>query len=434
MPQVTPLQADDPVRVGRYRLTGRVTDLPHSGSAYLGRAPDGRPVMVSLLSGDWIEEAAERDRFTAEASAARRVAPLCAARILDAGFDAGGAFLVSEYVAGPSLRDLIADEGPWKGGYLEAVALGTATGLGAVHDAGLVHGEFGPEYVVVGPEGPRVIEFGISPPYGAATPSADMRAWAYTVLYVAAGGPADASDLRLLPEPLRDLAGRCLDEDPAQRPSARSVVAGLLGLGEPPPGVLTQGSSRAALAAWRHPRPAAGPPAPGARGRPRRAIAIWSFSIAACVVAAVVAVVLFVHVSQGAGNGGTPKPDATTSLTARKPTGRPHPSATVPAALGGSWSGQVTQIAPTDDVFTVGVDLASGASAGTVRYSGTSLSCAGNLAVLSASPGSLKLSQVITRGPCANGSIVLTVDPGGSVGFSFQGKQGPAANGTLRRV
>lgn len=433
MPQVTPLQADDPVRVGRYRLTGRVTGLPHSGSAYLGRAPDGRPVMVSLLSGDWIEEPAERDRFTAEASAARRVAPLCAARILDAGFDAGGAYLVSEYANGPSLHDLIADEGPWKGGYLEAAALGTATGLGAVHDAGLVHGEFGPEYVVLGPEGPRVIEFGISPPYGAATPSADMRAWAYTVLYAAAGGPADASDLGLLPEPLRTLASRCLDVDPAQRPSARSVVAGLLGLGEPPPGVLTQGSSRAALAAWRHPRPAAAGPAPAPQRRPRRAVVIWSAAIAACAVVAVVAVVALVRGGQGAGTGSAPKPKATTSLTDGKPTGPPQPSATVPAALAGTWSGHVAQNAPADS-FTVGLNLAAGASAGTVHYSGTSLSCAGNLAVVSASPGSLKLTQVITRGPCSDGTILLTVGPGGSVGFSFQGKQGPSANGTLRKL
>lgn len=430
MPHVTPLQAGDPVRVGRYQLSGRVTGLPHSGSAYLGQAPDGRPFMISLLGGDWIEEAAERDRFTAEASAARRVAPLCAARILDAGFDGRGAFLVSEYVAGPSLHDLITDDGPWKGGYLEAVALGTATGLGAVHDAGLVHGEFGPEYVVLGPEGPRVIEFGISPPYGAATPSADMRAWAYTVLYAAAGGPADARDLGLLPEPLRTLAGRCLAEDPAQRPSARSVVAGLLGLGEPPPGVLTQGSSRAALAAWRHPRAAAGPPR-----RRRRVIAIWSAGITACAVAVVVAVVAMANGLQGhrAATSGPPKPGATPSLTGTNPTGSPSPSATVPSALAGSWSGQVTQNEPAD-VFTVGVNLTTGASAGTVHYSGTSLSCAGNLTVLAASPGSLRLSQVITHGPCAGGTILLTVDPGGRVGFSFRGKQGPAANGTLRKA
>lgn len=431
MPHVTPLQADDPARVGRYRLAGRVTGLPHSGSAYLGQAPDGRRFMISLLGGDWIEEAAERDRFTAEASAARRVAPLCAARILDAGFDGGSAFLVSEYVAGPSLHDLVADEGPWKGGYLEAVALGTATGLGAVHDAGLVHGEFGPEYVVLGPEGPRVIEFGISPPYGAATPSADMRAWAYTVLYAAAGGPADARDLGLLPEPLRTLARRCLAEDPAQRPSARSVVAGLLGLGEPPPGVLTQGSSRAALAAWRHPRLAAAPP----RRRRRRVIAIWSAGVTACAVAGVVAVVAVANGLQGhrAGTGGTPKSGATPSLTGTNPTGSPSPSATVPSALAGSWSGQVTQNQPAD-VFTVGVNLTTGGSAGTVHYSGPSLSCAGNLTVLAASPGSLKLNQVITHGPCAGGTILLTIVPGGRVGFNFRGKQGPAANGTLRKV
>jgi len=430
MPHVTPLQAADPVRVGRYRLIGRVIGMPGSGSAYLGRAPDGGEVTISLLGGDWIGEAAERDRFTAEASAARRVAPLCAARILGAGFDGGHAFLASEFVAGPSLRELVAEEGPWKAGYLEALAIGTATGLGAVHDAGLVHGEFGPDYVVLGPEGPRVIQFGISPPYGSATPSADMRAWAHAVLYAAAGSPANGRDLRLLPEPLRTVVSRCLTDDPADRPTARSAVAGLLGLGEPPPGVLNQGCSRAALAAWR-PRPAQERPPP--QRRSRRGRTIWWAGISACVVAALLAVVVILLVPGGhsAGTAGT-KPTATSSHTPTH-SARPGPLATVPAALAGTWSGQVSQSAPAD-VFTVKVSLAAGASTGTVQYSGPSLSCTGNLAVVSGSPGSLKLNQAITHGPCAGGTVMLTTGPHGTAGFSFEGKQGPAATGTLTKL
>jgi hypothetical protein len=105
----------------------------------------------------------------------------------------------------------------------------------------------------------------------------------------------------------------------------------------------------------------------------------------------------------------------------------------VPAALAGTWSGQVTQNAPAD-VFTVQVSLAAGASTGSVQYSGASLSCAGNLTVVSDSPGSLRLSQAITHGPCAGGTVMLTTGPHGTAGFSFEGKQGPAATGTLTKA
>jgi eukaryotic-like serine/threonine-protein kinase len=432
MPEVAPLHADHPLRLGRYRLTGRITGMPGSDSVFLGRGPDGSEVSISLLDGDWIAEAAERDRFMAEASAASRVAPLCAARILAGGFDAGHAFLVSEYVAGPSLEDVIASNGPWRGGDLEALAIGTATGLAAVHEAGLVHGKFGPEQVVLGPDGPRVIEFGISPPYGSATPSADMRAWANTVLYAAAGGPADARDLQLLPEPLYSLVDQCLATDPAERPSARSVVAGLLGLAEPFPGVLAEGSRRAAQAArplLRHPAP---PTAPPPARRPRRGVVIWSASIAAGLVVIAVAVVVALQQMPGhdTGKNVAARSSTTPARTATTPT--PQSLGTVPTSLAGSWSGQVSQTGPSD-VFSVQLRLASGGSAGTVSYSGTSLSCSGSLTVLSSKPGSLKLNQVITHGPCAGGVVLLTPGPNGTAGFSFQGKQGPAATGTLTR-
>jgi serine/threonine protein kinase len=428
MPEVAPLQADQPLRLGRYQLTGRITGMPGSGAVFLGRDPDGSEVSISLLDGDWIAEAAERDRFMAEASAARRVAPLCAARILAAGFDAGHAFLVSEYVAGPSLEDLITRDGPWQGDDLEALAIGTATGLAAIHEAGLVHGEFGPEQVVLGLEGPRVIEFGISPPYGAATPSADMRAWADTVLRAAAGGPADTRDLQLLTEPLYSLVQQCLAADPAERPSARSVVAWLLGLNEPSPGVLTEGSRRAAQAARQLPRrleAPAPPPAP----RPRRRVPVWA-AIAVGVAAIAVAVVIALHQMP---NNNAPKNVATGKTPTPTQVGAPpRPLSTVPATLAGSWSGQVSQNGPAD-VFMVGLSLTSGASTGTVSYSGTSLSCSGSLTVLSSQPGSLRLNQVITHGPCAGGVVLLLAGPGDTARFSFQGKQGPAATGTLTR-
>jgi hypothetical protein len=247
MPHQTPLRPGDPRGVGRYRVAGRLAGLPSDQPIFLGTGPDGAEVAISMLGGDWSHVPAARDRFAAEAAVAKRVPPFCAARVLDAGLDGGSAFLVSEYVAGPSLFEVVAQEGVRRGHDLEAVAIGMATGIASVHQAGLVHGRFGPEYVIMSADGsPRGVEFGITPPYGTATPSADMLAWAQTVVFAASGRPpVTTADLDVLPGYLREPVERCLDPEASQRPAARAVVTGLLGDAEIPAGVLAEGSRRA---------------------------------------------------------------------------------------------------------------------------------------------------------------------------------------------
>jgi eukaryotic-like serine/threonine-protein kinase len=440
MPQVTPLHADDARRVGRYRLTGRIVGTAGAGPVYLAKTVDGSDVTVTLLDGDWTGNSAARDRFTAEANAASRVAPFCAARILAAGFDGGQAFLVSEYVAGPSLMEFVAEEGPWRSGDLEALAIGTATGLAAIHQAGLVHGDFGPEHVVLGADGPRVVEFGITPPYGAATPAADMRAWAQTVLYAAAGGPADPADpedLKLLPEPLRTLALQCLSAYPADQPTARTVVVELLGDSNPPAGVLGEGSRRAVQAAVHpEPEPVEGP-ATVRRGRRRRAVTIWWVTgVTVCIVVIAVAIRIAQAQSGQPPAAVAPQPTrqpATSPPRTRPPTPSPTPVATVPATLAGTWTGSVSQSDPSD-TFSVTVILTAGGSGGSVHYLGTSFKCAADLSVMSAPSGSLKMNQQVVAGPCEGGTVTLIPGLGSTLQFGFKGKQGPAATGTLTRT
>ena len=456
MPHVTPLLTDDPRRVSRYRLTGRIAGMhadgpahpgsvpegtagmPADGPVYLGRSPEGGEVAVRLFKVDSIGDGAERDRFAAEAKAACRVAPFCAAQILGAGFEGGHAFLVSEYVAGPSLEEFVAEEGPWEGRDLLALAIGTATGLAAIHQAGLVHGDFGPEHVVLGAQGPRVVGFGITPPYGIATPAADVRAWVHTMLYAAAGGTADPEDpehLALLPEPLRTLVVQCMSANHADHPSARSLVVRLLGDDHPPAGVLGEGSRRAARASVRPlATPAADPDTP--RARKRRAAAVWWVAgVAACVLA-IGAVFLFVQ-GQGSRPPGAAKPPPSDGPSGAAPSASPPrmptPAVQVPAALAGTWSGQVSQTNPAD-VFGIQVNLAPGANSGSVHYSGTSFSCAGDLVPVSRSAGRLKLDQAIVRGPCSGGVVIVSLGPGNSLQFSFRGKQGPMAMGTLKKT
>lgn len=273
MPNAIPLLSDDPGRIGQYRLAGRLVrhhrlgkplpGAPTAGTAFLARTSENEPVTVTLLDPVPVTDSATRDRFLAEARAARRVAPFCAARILNAGFFADFPYIVCEYVPGPSLREAVEDDGPRGGAALHAIAIGAATGLAAIHQAGLVHGDFGPDHLVLGREGPRVLHAGISPPYGEATPTRDMLAWARTVLFAAPDqrrpGTLQPREVMALPESVGQVIADCLEPMPAARPTARTVVTRLLGHEDPSAGVLAAGSR---MAAGIPSAPVAGSPAP----------------------------------------------------------------------------------------------------------------------------------------------------------------------------
>jgi hypothetical protein len=473
MPHPAPLRSGDPVRVGRYQLTGRLDGIPSDDPIFIGAGPDGMQVAITVLSGDWALDAAARDRFSAEAAVAKRVPPFCAARVLDAGLDGSLAYLVGEYVQGQSLLELVSADGVRRGQDLAAVAIGMATGLASVHQAGLVHGNFGPEFVIMAPGGPpRVVEFGITPPYGAATPAADMLAWAQTVVFAASGHPAaTVDDLDVLPDHLRDPVERCLDPEPAGRPAARAVVLSLLGTEDLPAGVLAEGSRRAVRpasgghdatggprqpghpAASNRTEPRSGRQArettehPGARASSRRAGRAaadpavrhaarrrrgWLLSGALLGVLVVAAVLVRILLSAGS-HPSSGRLSADTGVT----TGSAAPSASparlkTPAAFDGTWSGVVTQ--PPTDTYNVTVTFATGTSAGTISYAGSNFSCSGALTLTKATAGKLVVSQAISQGrsDCENGSATITVTSADKIWFSFH-SNGPIASGTLAR-
>ena len=412
MPHVTPLQADDPRRVGRYRLTSRIASQAGADGStqrvFMAKMVDDGTVIVTLLGRERVADAAARDRFTAEARVARRVAPFCAARIVDAGIEHDEPYLVAEYVPGPTLAEAVEHEGPMAPSALEALAIGTATGLMAIHQTGLVHGRLGPDHVVLGPDGPRVTHFGITPPYGAATPAADLGAWASTVIFAAVGRrPVGPQDL-------------------AARPVARTVLTRLLRGHDLSSGLLAEGT-RQARAAARAPgstTPAMRQPAPI---RSRSGVIIWAVACAVCVIAIVVAAV-FVFRPR-------PKPAAPTATTPQvNATRLPQPlaSASAPAALAGSWAGPIHQTNPQLTV-SVRISLPARSATGTITY--PSLQCSGKLAIVSVGDGTLTLDQTISSGRenCPNGVVKLASGPGGTVTFTFLRPGGSNPAGTLTR-
>jgi eukaryotic-like serine/threonine-protein kinase len=432
MPLVTSLRPDDPRRVGRYRLSGRVADgldAANSAGTFLSRLPDGTPVAVTLLARAAAPDPASRDRFSAEATVARRVAPFCAARILDAGFDGDLPFLVSEFIEGPSLAETVAAEGPLEGPVLAALAIGAATGLTSIHQAGLVHGDFGPDHVVLGAEGPRVVHFSTTPPYGQATPSADLLAWAQTILF-AAGRP----DVASLPEPLRNTVAACLSPDPASRPPARTLVTALLGHNDPAAGLLAEGTRRARAAGRGHVVTDSDVPADNPAVSRSRRVAWTAACVAGVEVIAAAATLIATH----RGGGPTAGPVAVDQTTASAHTSSASPTATpasptIPAGLAGTWTGTVRQTQPALAV-TVRIRLTAGKSAGSISY--PQLGCSGRLLLVSVLAGTFTLDQGITRGQQSCESGVVLLSPQGSSGltFKFRRSGAPSPAGVLAKT
>jgi hypothetical protein len=432
MPTVTSLRPDDPRRVGRYRLTGRLDEFAGGAAGpsavFLAQRVDGETVMVTLLAADRAADAAARDRFTAEARVARRVPPFCVAKILDAGFEAGLPYLITESVPGATLTQIVALEGPLPADTLRALAIGCATGIASIHHTGLVHGQFGPEMVVLSREGPRVIHFTITPPYGTATPAADMLAWARTVLFAAVGRPpAEPQDLMALPAELRSVVADCLTPDPAGRPLARAVLTELLSGQDLSAGLLAEGSRQARGAA----RTAVRTVVPPGRQAPRRArpkAALWIAACAACVLAIAAAAIYI------AGRH-SPPPAAAVSHghAARKGAHLAAPRQAIPADFAGNWSGTVHQTNPGLTV-TVQITLTAGTAHGTIGY--PQLGCSGKLGLLSQRHDLLTLGLTITSGQnsCVNGKVRLTEQSNGRLGFTFLQPNGDDPTGTLGRV
>ena len=258
-----PLEGDDPRAVGEYRLVARL-GAGGMGCVYLSHTPAGRPVAVKVIQPALAGDPDFRERFRQEVAHARRVQGVCTVPVVDSDTEGPLPWLVTAYVAGPSLAKAVKDHGPLPRETVLLLTAGVAEALQDIHRAGVVHRDLKPSNVLLATDGPRVIDFGVAravdgtaltrtgsaigtPAFmapeqalgGEITGATDVFALGQIAAFAATGagafgdGPSHGVLYRIvheepklgeLPDYLRELVAACLEKDPTCRPTPAEVV------------------------------------------------------------------------------------------------------------------------------------------------------------------------------------------------------------------
>ncbi|WP_240528267.1 serine/threonine-protein kinase [Streptomyces amritsarensis] len=260
------LGPNDPQEIAGYRLLAKIGE-GGMGSVYLSRTRGNQPVALKVIRREFAQEHDFRARFEHEVQAARRVQGYHIVPVLDHDTSGDQPWLATAFVPGLPLDEALAAHGPLPLPAVFQLIGCTAQALHSVHAASVVHRDLKPSNILLGSNGPWVIDFGIAratdttqltrsggfigtPQYMSpehalgrtVTPATDIFALGLIAAVVATGRhpygdgsgisiaasiantPQQAPDLSRYPDALRPLLERCLAADPAQRPLPAEIA------------------------------------------------------------------------------------------------------------------------------------------------------------------------------------------------------------------
>ncbi|MGC0331046.1 hypothetical protein RKD23_004036 [Streptomyces sp. SAI-170] len=258
------LRDRDPAHIGAYTLLARL-GAGGMGQVYLARSPGGRLVAIKMIRDEITDHPEALARFRREVETVRAVRSAYTANLIDASLDAAPYWLATEYVAGPTLARAVDQWGALPADSALRLFAALAEALASVHGYGVTHRDLKPQNVILSPQGPLLIDFGIArgaadtaltqtglapgtPGYTAPEvmisnqvgPAADVFALGATLAHAATGrppfgaGPTHAVSYRVVHEGidiegvepgLAALISACVAKDPAERPSLDAVIA-----------------------------------------------------------------------------------------------------------------------------------------------------------------------------------------------------------------
>ena len=235
------------------------------GEVFFGRSRAGRPVAVKLIYPVFADDVEFRRRFRQEVEAGRKVGGYHAAQVVDADPDAERPWMVTAYVAGPSLEQVLSEHLALPLDSVMVLGAGVAEALEAIHAAGLIHRDLKPSNILLAEDGPHVIDFGVARALDATsvtarsgtpgfmapeillgqplTSACDVFALGMVLAFAAGlrpfgAGPPEAisyrvvnqePDLSDLEPKLRGLVAACLAKEPSERPTPAAILELLTG-------------------------------------------------------------------------------------------------------------------------------------------------------------------------------------------------------------
>jgi tRNA A-37 threonylcarbamoyl transferase component Bud32/predicted transcriptional regulator len=149
-------------KLGKFELLDTVGQGAF-GTVYKARDPElDRTVAIKVPRAGNLAGSQELDRFLREARSAAQLQHPSIVTVHDVGLAGGVPYLVSDFVQGVTLADLLSARRP---GFREAAELiaAVADALQYAHERGVVHRDVKPSNIMIGDDGvPRVMDFGLA--------------------------------------------------------------------------------------------------------------------------------------------------------------------------------------------------------------------------------------------------------------------------------